>query len=123
MTRHLTLEEALRIAESVLGEPPQIRDLGLVESALARPRTSVFGRDAYDSLEEKAAAMLQSLVLNHGLVDGNKRLGFACVSVFLTLNGAPLDLGDDGPAYDLVIAVATGELPDVSDIAAALRGA
>jgi len=122
MTRYVTLEEALRVAETVIGAEPLIRDLGLIDSALSRAQSSLFGQDAYPSLDEKAAAMLQSLALNHGLVDGNKRLAFACTSVFLTLNDAPLELDDQSEAYDLVIAVVTGELSDVSDIAAALRG-
>ena len=121
MTRFLTLREALRIAEAVIGETPLVRDIGLVESALARPRTSIFGDDAYPSLDEKAAALLQSLATNHALVDGNKRLAFACASTFLTLNGAPLTLDDQNAAYDLVIAVATSELTEVEDIARALR--
>lgn len=121
MTVFLTLEEVLRIAEAVGGGRPEIRDLGLVESALARPQASAFGEDAYASLDEKTAALLQSLVGNHALVDGNKRLGLAGTSVFLTLNGAPLTLGDDGPAYGVVMAVATGRLTDISDIAHALR--
>lgn len=121
MTLFLTLEEALQIAEAVIGGTPEIRDLGLVESALARPQASAFGNDAYPSIDEKAAALLQSLVGNHALVDGNKRLGLACTSVFLTLNGAPLTLGDDGPAYDVVMAVATGQLAEIHDIAHTLR--
>lgn len=121
MTRFLTLEEALRVAEAVIGETPAVRDVGLLESALARPQTRLFGDDAYPSLEEKAAAMLQSLVLNHALIERNKRLGFACTSVFLTLNGAPLALDDESQAYDLVMAVATSELTEVADIASRLR--
>lgn len=121
MTRFLTLREALRIAEAVTGETPLVRDVGLVESALARPRTTVFGEDAYPSLELKAAALLQSLATNHPLVDGNKRLAFACTSVFLTMNGAPLTLDDVDEAYDVVIAVATSELTELADIARALR--
>lgn len=121
MIRFLTLEEALRVAEVSTGAPPIVRDLGLIESALARPQTSLLGDDAYPSLDEKAAALLQSLVLNHGLVDGDQRLAFACTSVFLTMNGRPLDLDDENEAYDLVIAVATSELSTIPEIAAALR--
>lgn len=121
MTVYLTIEDALKIAEAVIGAPPEIRDLGMIDSALARPQASAFGEDAYPTLDLKAAAMLQSLVGNHGLVDGNKRLGLACTSVFLTLNGAPLDLDDETEAYDLVIAVATHHPQEVADIAAALR--
>lgn len=122
MTVFLDLEDALRIGEAVLGAAPQVRDLGMIESAIARPRTSLFGEDAYPSVHDKAAAMLQSLVKNHGLIDGNKSLGFACTAVFLHVNGAPLTLSDDGAAYDLVMAVATGELQEISEIAAALEG-
>jgi death-on-curing protein len=118
---YLNLGEALRIGEAVTGGPLELRDVGLIESALARPQASAFGADAYPSLDEKAAALLQSLVLNHGLVDGNKRLGFACTSVFLTVNGEPLDLDDKTEAYDLVIAVATSELAEISDIVARMR--
>jgi death-on-curing protein len=121
MTIFLTIEEALRIAEGVVGSTPEVRDLGLIESALARPQASAFGEDAYPTLDEKAAALLQSIVGNHGLVDGNKRLGLACTSVFLTMNGAPLDLDDEHEAYDVVIAVAAGDLTEVTDIAQALR--
>jgi death-on-curing protein len=121
VTRFLTLREALRIAEAVIGETPLVRDVGLVESALARPRTTVFGQDAYPTLELKAAALLQWLATNHPLVDGNERLAFACTSVFLTMNGAPLTLDDVDEAYDVVIAVSTSELTELADIARALR--
>lgn len=121
MTRFLTLEEALRVAEAVIGETPLVRDIGLVDSAIARPRTTLFGDDAYPSLDEKAAALLHSLASNHPLVDGNKRMAFACASVFLTLNAAPLTLDDETEAYDVVMAVAEGRLREVGDIARALR--
>lgn len=121
MTFYLTVEEALSIARAVTGGPVQIRDLGLVEAAVARPQATAFGEPAYRTLDEKAAAMLQSLVRNHPLVDGNKRMGFGCTSVFLHANGAPLEL-DEEAAYDLVIDVVTGALDTVTDIAAALRG-
>src|SRR3954466_10836082 len=112
---YLTLPELMLVAERILGTGVKIRDAGLLESALARPRSSAFGADAYPTLDEKAAALLQSLVGNHGLVDGNKRLGLACTSVFLTINGAPLELDDEHEAYDVVIAVATGGLAEVAD--------
>ncbi len=121
MTLYLTIEEALHIAARATGAPVEVRDLGLIESALARPQTTVFGEDAYPTLDLKAAALLQSLVGNHGLVDGNKRLALACTSVFLTINAHPLELDDATEAYDLVIAVATGELPEIADIASAFR--
>lgn len=120
MTTFLTLEEALAVGAAVTGGPVELRDAGLLEAALARPRTTVFGEDAYGSIHEKAAALLHSIVTNHPLIDGNKRLGFACTAVFLRINGAPLTLDQD-TAYALVIAVADGSLSEVDEIAARLR--
>jgi len=117
---YLTLAELLRVGERVIDGDVVVRDHGLLESALARPQASVFGEDAYTSLEEKAAALLHSLVRNHALVDGNKRLGLAGTIAFLGLNGRRLTLSND-EAYDLVIAVATGELDDVGEIAVRLK--
>ena len=116
---YLTLAELLDVAERTLGEVP-VRDYGLLESALARPQTTVFGDDAYPSIEEKAAALLHSLARNHALVDGNKRLALAGTLAFFGVNGRRLALDND-EAYDLVIAVATGELDDVAGIAAQLK--
>lgn len=96
-----------------------VRDLGLVEAACARPRTSVFGVDAYPSLEGKAAALLHSIARSHPLVDGNKRLGWLAAVVFLDLNGQQVELDDDA-AFDLVMAVAEGRL-EVNEIAESLR--
>lgn len=105
MTEYLTLEDVLSLVED-LGVGP-VRDIGLLDSAVHRPRVSVFGRDAYPSLDDKAAALLESLVCNHALVDGNKRLGWLTVVVFYGLNNIHLEAPDDD-AYDLVIAVASG---------------
>lgn len=117
---YLTMAELLHIAERTFGEV-LVRDHGLLESALARPQTSVFGQDAYPDLEHKAAALLHSLARNHPLVDGNKRLALAGTIAFLGLNGKRLTLTND-EAYDFVIAVATGELDEVADIATVLAG-
>ena len=116
---YLTLGELLHVAERTLGEV-LVRDHGLLESALARPQTTVFGDDAYPTIEEKAAALLHSLARNHALVDGNKRLALAGTIAFLGMNGWRLTLSND-EAYDLVMAVATGELDDVAKIASGLR--
>ncbi len=121
MTFFLTLEEALAIGAAATGAPLVVGDHGLLEAAVARPQATVFGEDAYPSLDLKAAALLQSLVGNHALVDGNKRLAFACLSVFLTANERPLGLDEDA-AYDLVIDVAEGTLDTVEAIALRLRG-
>jgi len=116
----LDLDDLLRVAARTLGGDPVVRDHGLLETALARPRASAFGRDAYADLHEKAAAQLHSLARNHALVDGNKRLALAATIAFLGINGLRLTLSNDH-AYELVIAVATGELDDVPSIAAVLR--
>lgn len=99
----------MAIATRVGRGDPQIRDLGLLESAAARPRTSVFGQDAYPDLTTKAAAMLESIVRNHALVDGNRRLGWLALVLLLGLNGVRLDVDDD-EADALVIGVAEGRL-------------
>lgn len=117
----LTFDDVLHIAERVLGEV-QVRDAGLLQSAVARPATTVFGEDAYPTLHEKAAALLQSMVDNHPLVDGNKRLGFVSMLAFYGANGLQLRLTNDA-AYDLVMAVATGEHAEISDIAQRLEQA
>jgi death-on-curing protein len=120
VTRHLTVEQTLRIARAAVGGPVDVRDVGLLDSAVHRPRASVLGQDAYPDLITKAAALLHSLARHHPLVDGNKRLAWLATYVFCAKNGLELDPTDDA-AYDLVVAVASGELEDVTDIAAALQ--
>jgi death-on-curing protein len=117
---YLDLEDLLHIAHRTLGGEPVVRDHGLLESALARPQASAFGQDAYETFEEKAAALLHSLARNHALVDGNKRLALAATIAFLGVNGQQLRFSNDD-AYDLVIAVATGELDQVNAIATVLE--
>ena len=119
MTRHLTVEQALRIARAAVGGPVEVRDIGLLESAVHRPRASVLGQDAYPDRFTKAAALLHSLAANHPLVDGNKPLAWLATYVFLAKNDTALDADDDA-AYDFVIAVADGSLEDVGEIAAIL---
>lgn len=116
----LELDDLLLVAERSLGQLPEIRDVGLLESALARPRATVSGQDAYPSLALKAAALLHSVARNHALIDGNKRVAMDSVIAFLGLNGRRLTL-TNGEAYDVVVAVATGALDDVVDIAAVLE--
>lgn len=118
---YLTLPDLLHVAERVLGADAKIRDYGLIESALARPQASAFGQDAYPSLDQKAAALLHSLARNHALVDGDKRLALAGLIAFYGLNGRRLTLTNDA-AYELVMAVASGVLDTVEDIAEILRG-
>jgi death-on-curing protein len=115
----LDLDELLYVAVRTLGAEPEVRDLGLLESALARPQASAFGQDAYPTIHEKAAALLHSVARNHALVDGNKRLALAAAIAFHGLNGVRLTLTND-EAYDLVIGVASGKLDDVRTIASVL---
>ncbi|MDQ3610823.1 MAG: type II toxin-antitoxin system death-on-curing family toxin [Actinomycetota bacterium] len=118
--RHLDLADLRAVGAIVLDSPMTVRDWGLLESALARPRTTVFGADAYPSVWEKAAALLHSLVRNHGLVDGNKRVGFTAGILLLHKNGIDVTFEEDD-AYDLAIGLAEGRL-DVPEIAEKLRG-
>ena len=115
--RYLDVEDLLLFTRA-LGTGP-VRDLGLLESAAARPRASVFGDDAYPTLELKAAALMESLCRNHALVDGNKRLTLLATFTFLRMNGHPAKWPQDD-AFDLVMRVAEGKA-DVQEIAAALR--
>ena len=111
-THYLDLEDLLGLVRD-LGAGP-MRDAGLLEAAAARPRTSLFGEDAYPGLPLKAAALLHSIVRNHALVDGNKRLGWLAFLVFLDINDIRVDV-EDNDAFTLVMAVAEGtaDLPDI----------
>lgn len=106
-TEYLTTDDLLALVRD-LGVGP-VQDVGLLDSAAHRPRASVLGQDAYASLELKAGALLESIVGNHPLVDGNKRLGWLAVVVFYGLNQIDLDAPDDD-AYDMVVAMAAGQL-------------
>ena len=116
---YLDLDDLLHIAGMVLPSL-DVRDIGLLESALARPQASAFGSEAYPELHTKAAALLHSVASNHGLVDGNKRLALAATIAFLGINGWRLTLTND-EAYDLVIAISSGELDDLHAITNSLR--
>ena len=99
-----------------------VRDAGLLASAAERPWTTVMGAQAYPSAEEKASALLHSVVTHHPLVDGNKRLGLLGAVVLLDLQGLRPDLAPD-EAFTLVMDLASGELRDVGDIARRVRTA
>lgn len=86
----LSVDEAIAIQERLIdrfGGQHGVRDRGLLESALYRPQTGY-----YPSLEEMAAAMFHSLLLNHAFVDGNKRIAFFATDVFLRLNGWKIEV-------------------------------
>jgi death on curing protein len=111
---YLDLDDLLALVRALDTGP--VRDVGLLDSAAARPRATVFGQPAYPTLPLRAAALLHSLVGNHALVDGNKRLGWLATVVFLDLNGSEPDLTDDA-AFELVMDVAAGsaEVPEIAD--------
>ena len=105
-TLYLTLEEAVDLHRQLIdrfGGANGVRDLGLLESALARPRSGY-----YSSISEQAGALLQSLTGNHAFIDGNKRVAFAATAVFLRMNGYVLDVGPDEAERFLIDDVITG---------------
>jgi death on curing protein len=114
---YLSLEDLLALCAD-LGDL-QVRDIGLLDSAAHRPRSAFAGQDAYPTLELKAAALLQSVVMNHALVDGNKRLAWLSCVVFLDLNGHRSELSQPA-ATTLVLDTITASL-DVEAIAGRLR--
>jgi len=120
VTEYLDLEDLLDIARAAVGKGAVVGDYGLLQSALARPRASVFGEDAYPDLHRKAAALLHSLARNHALVDGNKRLAWTACRTFLAINGQWISAPEDD-RFEFVIRVATGALPDLDKIAEQLR--
>lgn len=117
MIEYLTLESVLYIVDDAGWT---IRDVGLLDSAVARPRSTVLGADAYPTIELNAAALLHSLVSNPTLVDGNKRLGWQAMRAFVVTNGYDVSLTED-EAFDLVMDVASGRSRDVAEIAVRLR--
>jgi death-on-curing protein len=117
---YLDLEDLLEIARAAVGPDVSVRDYGLLESAQARPRTSVLGEDAYPELFGKAAALVHSLARNHALVDGNKRLAWTACRTFLALNGFRINAPEDD-RFDFVIGVTAGTISDLGAIAEQLR--
>ncbi len=110
----LSVGDLLEIAAGVLDDVA-VRDAGLLAAAAARPWTTVFGDGAYPTFEEKAAALLQSLVRNHALVDSNKRLAWSACRVFHLVNQRDLTYTVDEAEQMMVTAAAGGM--DVADIA------
>ena len=90
----LDLDDLLHLASRVL-PVVALRDSGLLEAAVARPRASAFGEEAYPTLHLKAAALLHSLARNDALIDGNKRLALSAVLSFYGVNGRRLTLTND----------------------------
>ena len=110
---YLEVEDLLRLVELLKAGP--VRDIGLLDAATHRPRSSLFGAEAYPTLPMKAAALMHSIVSTHPLVDGNKRLGWLAAMVFLHINAVRVEVSDD-EAFELTMAVARGEL-ELAEIA------
>jgi death on curing protein len=120
VTIYLDLPSLLDLAELIFGTPPRVRDIGLLSSAAARPATVAFGVEAYEDVWTKAGALLQSIALNHALLDGNKRLAWVAARVFLDLNDVPPVEVDVDQAEAFVLQVVTHELDTVEDVAKGL---
>ncbi|MEV7872120.1 type II toxin-antitoxin system death-on-curing family toxin [Streptomyces sp. NPDC088124] len=118
---YLSAEDVLAIADHACDDMQVVvRDAGLLESAVHRPSAAMFGQEAYPDVIEKAAALLQSLTINHPLFDGNKRTAWLSCVTFLALNEVHLRPDIDA-AERLVIAVATGRMDEIKAIADGLR--
>jgi len=85
-----------------------LRDPGLLKSAIARPFQTFGGEDLYVSPYEKAAALGESLIINHPFIDGNKRIGFLAMTALLKEEGIDLNATED-TAYNFTIAISTGQ--------------
>lgn len=116
--KYLTLDDVVAVIQHLKVGP--IRDLGLLDSAVNRPRASAFGEDAYQTVELKAAALLHSMTKNHALVDGNKRTAWLSTTMFCDLNGLESSLGDDD-AIQLLRDIASSEIDDIHTIADRLQ--
>jgi len=116
VTVYVTLEDLLeRVADTGL----VVRDMGLLDSAAARPQASIFGEEAYPTLAEKAAALMHSIAQNQALLDGNKRLALGSALLMLHLDDARSAASHD-ELFDLVLDMSSG-LNDVATIAERLK--
>jgi death-on-curing protein len=116
MTKYLNLSDAIKLTGR-LGF--HIKDSGLLEAALARPRASAFGEDAYPEFELKIAAMMQSVIKNHALIDGNKRSAWLLAVSFMFLNGYKHNFTEE-LAFDLILGLATDKY-EIEDAAKIIR--
>lgn len=115
---YLDFHDVLEIAAALISDM-RVRDEGLIKSAVERPRTTVFGDDAYKTFDEKAAALMHSLARNHPLIDGNKRIAWSATRAFCLLNGRDISIKVDS-AEKLILEIARGEC-DVKEIAKRLK--
>jgi death on curing protein len=105
---YLELADILKLGREIISDF-RVREIGLLESAVARPKTSVFGEDAYLTFAEKTAALLHSIARNHALIDGNKRLAWSAARLFCLMNDLDINMKQD-KAYEMVVGVAAGQI-------------
>jgi death-on-curing protein len=105
---YLELADILKLGREIIADF-RVREIGLLESAVARPKTSVFGEDAYLTFAEKTAALLHSIARNHALIDGNKRLAWSAARLFCLMNDLDINMKQD-KAYEMVVGVAAGQV-------------
>ena len=117
---YLDLDDLIDLATLLLCQPPPVRDIGLLSAAVARPQATAFGADAYPDIWSKAAALLDSVVNNHALVDGNKRLGWLATATFVEINDTPVAAISNDDVYKLVMRVAADRV-EIEDLARELE--
>ncbi len=121
MTEYLDRDDVLTAGAAAVGQILTVSDYGLLDAAVARPRATAFGLDAYPDDLAKAAALLQSIARNHALVDGNKRTAWAAAWTFLHINGIELGDFDIDDAEEFMIAVATDATMTLAHIVSKLK--
>ena len=110
--RFLTLKEILILQNKIIeqsGGTHGIRDIKMLESALTQPFMMFNGKYLYETIIDKAAALLYSLVMNHPFIDGNKRLGHAATEIFLILNNYKISC-EENVQEEMILKLANGEL-------------
>ncbi len=122
---YLELDDVLAIACEVLGleadEILRVTDLGLADSAVARPQAGFGDEEFYPTIEAKAASLLFGIARNHAFIDGNKRIAVLATLQFLNSNGLDLDLTPVEEAFKTVIRVAKGDMP-LEELTTWIRG-
>jgi death-on-curing protein len=107
------------VVSSLKGLGFHVRDLGLLDSAIVRAQTRLYGQDAYPNLSLKAAAIVHSVINNHPMVDGNKRSAWIILNFFLVLNNTQIRANQDS-AYEFIMSIAEKRI-ELEEIAAWLE--
>lgn len=119
-TRYLTEQEIINV-HAMVAEDASVRDRNALGSAVNKPQSGFMGEEVYMSLDEKAAALLVGVLMNHPFTDGNKRSAWLSTMVFYRINGAAFPRVEDLNVVDFIIKVIT-EDNDVYVVAEGLRG-